>query len=124
MDVYIEHPITKQLHNLHASAQLSESVLVNNQWSEPQRWNLQGWGGFWVPYAGNESYKGGKKPKFLKGSHREIQVAKSKFAGKAWKMMFRVGGVHQQDNYGAILSWPEKAIETDVSTWISFTFSD
>lgn len=52
IDIYIEDPKTGLLHDLHASAQLSERVFKDNKWSDPARWQLQDWGGFWVPYAG------------------------------------------------------------------------
>jgi hypothetical protein len=68
LDIYIENTLTGNLHNLHASAQLSENLFSHNQWGEPERWNLKDWGGLWVPYAGQEDYDGGKRPKFLKGT--------------------------------------------------------
>ena len=123
IDIYIENAETDELHNLHASAQLSEMILTEKEWGEPERWNLKDWSGFWVPYAGNEDTEKGKRPKFLKGSHREIQVLKKKFIGNVWNMMIRVSGVYQDDKYGAEFSYPDKAVDTDKSTWVKFSFS-
>lgn len=123
VDVYIENTQTNQFHNLHASAQLSESILNGDDWGEPNRWNLKQWSGFWVPYAGNQDYEGGIRPKFLKGSDREIQILKKKFSGDTWNMMFGISGVHQDGEYGARFTYPNDASDTDKSTWPRFSFS-
>lgn len=67
------HAQTGHLHNLHASAQLGERLLTEKQWSETEYWNLKDWGGFCVPFAGNEESEDGSRTRFLKASHRELQ---------------------------------------------------
>ena len=122
IDLYIEHAETGHLHNLHASAQLGERLLTDKEWSESEFWNLEGWGGFWVPYAGNEETEDGMRTKFLKGSHREIQVLRKKFAGNTWSMMIGVSAVNHEGKYGAEFFYPEGAVDTDKSTWEKFSF--
>jgi len=114
IDILIEDAKTGYLHKLHASAQLGERIYNGNKWSEPDRWNLRDWSGFWVPYAGRVESEDGLKPKFLKGSHREMQILRKKFSGDDWNMMIIVNGI----------SFPDKAIDTDKSTWSLFSFSD
>jgi len=114
IDILIEDVKTGYLHKLHASAQLGERIYNGKNWSEPDRWNLKDWSGFWVPYAGRVESEDGLKPKFLKGSHREMQILRKKFSGDAWNMMISVNGI----------SFPDKAIDTDKSTWSIFSFSD
>ena len=123
IDLYIEHAETGHLHNLHASAQLGERLLTDMEWSETEFWNLEDWSGFWVPYAGNEETEDGLRNKFLKGSHREIQVLRKKFAGNTWIMMVAVSGLNHEGKYGAEFIYPESAVETDESTWGKFSFS-
>lgn len=123
IDIYIEHAETGHLHNLHASAQLAERTLTDEEWSESSFWNLEDWGGFWVPYAGNEEVEGEMRTRFLKGSDREIQVLRRKFPGNHWNLMIGVSGVHHEGAYGAEFSHPEGAVDTDGSTWGRFSFS-
>ncbi len=123
IDLYIKNAETGHLHNLHASAQLGERLFTDKEWSESEFWNLKDWGGFWVPYAGNEETENGMRTKFLKGSHREIQILRKKFAGSTWSMMFGVSGLNHEGKYGAELSYPESAVESDESTWAKFSFS-
>jgi hypothetical protein len=124
IDLYIEHAKTGHLHNLHASAQLGERLMTDQAWSESEFWNLDGWGGFWVPYAGNEETEEGNRTRFLKGSHREIQVLRKKFTGNAWNMMVRVSAINHEGKYGAEFTFPEQASDHDASTWARFLFSD
>ena len=124
LDIYIKRPQVDTMHNLHASAQLSESRFNGKEWGEPNRWNLVDWGGFWVPYAGQTDYEEGKRPKFLKGSDREIVILKRKFAASKWLMMFGVSGIHQDGEYGGDVSFPEKGRNTDASTWLTVDLSN
>lgn len=77
-----------------------------------------------MPYAGDEETEDGKRPRFLEGSHREIQILKRKFPGDTWTMMIGVSAVHFEDSYGGEFFYPQGAVDTDPSTWGSFTFSD
>ncbi len=123
IDLYIEDAETGYLHNLHASAQLSERTLSDKDWSESEFWNNKDWSGYWVPYAGEEETDEGKRTQFLEGSHREIQVLRKKFVGNNWNMMIRVSAVYQDGEYGAEFFYPEQAVDTDKSTWTTFSFS-
>jgi len=124
IDIYIEHNETGLLHNLHASAQLGERLFKDKEWGQSERWNLKDWGGFWVPYAGyDDTDDGGRRPKFLKGSHREIQILRKKFSGNIWKIMIGVSAIHHEGETQTF-SYPEKAIDTDSSTWEMFSFSE
>ena len=122
IDIYIENDKTGYLHNLHASAQLGERIYKGKKWSKSDRWNLKDWSGFWVPYAGRVESEDGLKPKFLKGSHREMQILRKKFSGDTWNMMINVSGVYQ-DEKSTSFSYPDKAVDTDKSTWATFSFS-
>ncbi|MCJ8294443.1 MAG: hypothetical protein MJK15_08555 [Colwellia sp.] len=122
IDIYIENTKTGYLHNLHASAQLGERIFNGKEWSKPDRWNLKDWRGFWVPYAGRVESEDGLKPKFLKGSHREMQILRKKFVGVTWNIMISVSGIYH-DEGSTKYSYPEKAIDTDSSTWAKFSFS-
>lgn len=123
IDLYIEHAATGHLHNLHASAQLGERLLTDKGWSETSHWNLKDWSGFWVPYAGDEDTENGTRTKFLKGSHREVQVLRKKFVGNTWNIMIGVSAVYHEGKYGAEFFYPENAADTDESTWQKFSFS-
>jgi hypothetical protein len=123
IDLYIADAATGHLYNLHASAQLSERLLTDTEWGETEFWNHKDWSGFWVPYAGSEDNEDGTRTKFLKGSHREVQVLRSKFAGDTWNMMIGVSAVHQEGAYGAEFFYPENVVNTDASTWGKFSFT-
>jgi hypothetical protein len=122
IDIYIENAKTGYLHNLHASAQLGERIFKGKEWSKSDRWNLKDWSGFWVPYAGRVESKDGLRPKFLKGSHREMQILRKKFTGDNWNIMINVSGIYLNESSTGF-SYPEKAVDTDSSTWTKFSFS-
>ncbi|PKG80953.1 hypothetical protein CXF85_19480 [Colwellia sp. 75C3] len=122
IDIYVENAKTGYLHNLHASAQLGERIFKGKEWSESDRWNLNDWSGFWVPYAGRVESEDGLKPKFLKGSHREMQILRKKFSSDTWNIMINVSGVYQDDS-STSFSYPDKAVDTDKSTWATFSFA-
>ena len=122
IDIYVEHDKTGYLHNLHASAQLGERIFKGKEWSKSDRWNLKHWSGFWVPYAGRVESEDGLKPKFLKGTHREMQILRKKFSGDTWNIMISVSGVYQNEK-STSFSYPDKAVDTDKSTWATFSFS-
>ena len=123
IDIYIENTETGYLHNLHASAQLGERLFKGKEWSKSERWNLKDWSGFWVPYAGIDDSEDGKRTKFLKGSHREMQVLRKKFVGETWNMMISVSSIYHEEGI-TTFSYPEKAVDTDKSTWAKFSFSE
>lgn len=124
IDLYIADAETGHLYNLHASAQLSERLLADTEWGESEFWNHKDWSGFWVPYAGQEDAEDGTRTKFLEGSHREVQVLRRKFVGNTWNMMIGVSAINHEGTYGAELSYPENAINTDKSTWGKFSFTE
>lgn len=123
LDVYIENSATGRLHKFHLSAQMGESILMNDGWERAsEKWELQGYAGFWVPYSGLEDPENRINPLFARGTHRQMQISRKKFAGHTWKMMFGVGGIIQEGE-GAQFFYPESASEEDNSTWGSFSFS-
>lgn len=124
IDLYVEDAATGHLYNLHASAQLGERTFTNKEWSENDFWNNQDWGGFWVPYAGTEETEEGPRTKFLKGSHREIQVLRKKFKGNTWNMMIGVGAIENKGSDMGNYFYPEDAVDTDPSTWLKYSFSE
>lgn len=123
IDLYIEHGQTGQIYNLHASAQLFERVYADESWSETRFWNQQDWSAFWVPYAGEEETEKGPRTRFLKGSHREVQVLRRKFPAGSWKMMIGISAVEHEGSFSADLTFPAEAVDTDPSTWAEFSFS-
>lgn len=123
IDLYIEDRATGYLHNLHASAQLGERVYRNGEWSESEFWNHQHWSAFWVPYAGADETEDGPRTKFLKGSHRELQVLRRKFPGQSWKLMIGVSAVNHDGSYGAEFVYPENASDSDSSSWTELSFA-
>ncbi len=123
IDLYIKNEATGQLHNLHASAQLSERLYSGEQWSESEFWNHRDWSAFWVPYAGQTESEAGSRSKFLQGSHREVQVLRRKFAGESWKLMIGVSAVNHDGEYGAEFRFPENAVDSDESTWAELSFA-
>ncbi len=123
IDLYIEHAETGRLHKFHLSAQMGESVLTDNGWEEASRkWELKDYAGFWVPFSGLEDPENRKNPKFARGTHRQIQVLRKKFAGNTWNMMIGVSVRHEGN--GAQFFYPENAVDNDKSTWGKFSFSE
>ncbi len=123
LDLYIKHPKTDKLHKFHLSAQMGESIFDGNDWSPSAKWDLQDYAGFWVPYFGLEDPDNRKNPKFAKGTHRQIQIARKKFAGNPWTMMIGVSAI-KQESENVTLYFPEQAQEKDANSWASFSFSD
>ncbi|BBM04125.1 hypothetical protein [Microbulbifer sp. GL-2] len=122
LDLYIEHTETGYLHKFHLSAQMGEQVRTDKGWSKSGTWKLEDWTGFWVPYFGNEDTEDGKRPKFFRGLHRQVQILRKKFPGNTWNIMF---GVHiKRDGKWTEYLYPAKAVENDNSTWAKFSFSE
>ncbi len=123
LDLYIEHAETRRLHKFHLSASMGEAVLTEEGWNnESGPWNLIDYAGFWVPYSGLEDVENRTGPKFAKGTHRQVQVLRKKFAGNTWNMMIGVSGI-RHDGEGAEFVYPAKAVGDDKSTWAKFSFS-
>lgn len=123
LDLYIEHAETGHIHKFHLSAQMGETVRTDKGWSEPATWELKDFAGFWVPYFGLEDPENRKGPKFARGTHRQMQVLRKKFAGNTWNMMIGVSAI-QHEGQGAEFFYPEKAVDNDKSTWAKFSFSE
>jgi len=123
IDLYVEHAETGRLHKFHLSAQMGEAILTDKGWepaSDP--WALKDYAGFWVPYAGLEDPENRKGPKFARGTHRQIQILRKKFAGTTWNMMIGVGVRHE--GKGAQFFYPGNAVANDKLTWGKFSFSE
>lgn len=123
LDLYIAHEETGHLHHFHLSAQMGERVRTDKGWSESATWDLKDYAGFWVPYFGLEDPENSKGPKFARGTHRQIQVLRKKFAGNTWNMMIGVGAIRHEGK-GAEFFYPPKAVDNDKSTWGKFSFSE
>lgn len=123
LDLYIEHAETGYLHHFHLSAQMGERVRTDKGWGESATWELKDYAGFWVPYFGLEDPENRKGPKFARGTHRQIQVSRKKFAGNIWNMMIGVSAIRHEGK-GAEFFFPRKAVDNDKSTWGKFLFSE
>lgn len=122
LDLYIEHPQTKQLHKFHLSAQMGEAIFIDNEWKPVSgKWELKDYAGFWVPYNGLADPEKRIDPKFVKGTHRQMQISRKKFEGTTWNMMFGVGGILHEGK-GEQFFYPENAVANDISTWQKFLF--
>lgn len=125
LDLYIENSKTGELHNFHLSAQMGESVLTDEGWENKHgKWVLKDFAGFWVPYSGLKDRENRSGPIWAKGTHRQVQVARKKFSGNTWNMMFSVGAVNYKGNRMAEFSYPEKGIKEEKSSWREFLFSE
>ncbi|TQV71005.1 hypothetical protein FLL45_22010 [Aliikangiella marina] len=121
LDLYIENTQTGHLHKFHLSAQMGEQIKTEKGWQKTGSWKLNNWTGFWVPYFGYEETEEGKRPKFFRGLHRQVQILRKKFPGDQWNIMF---GVHiKRNGEWTEYSYPEKASAEEKSTWGSFSFS-
>lgn len=123
LDLYIEHAKTGHLHKFHLSAQMGERVLTEEGWSEPAPWDLNDFAGFWVPYFGLEDPDNRKGPKFARGTHRQMQISRKKFASNTWNMMIGVSAIRHEGE-GAEFFYPKNAVDSDTSTWQKFSFSE
>jgi len=124
LDLYIEHAETGHLHHFHLSAQMGERVRTDKGWGESATWELKDYAGFWVPYFGLEDPENRKDPKFAKGTHRQMQVLRKKFARNTWNMMIGVSAIEHEGNRNSEFFYPEKAVDNDESTWAKFSFSE
>ncbi|WP_250462337.1 hypothetical protein [Microbulbifer litoralis] len=123
LDLYIDHTETGQLHKFHLSAQMGEKVLTGNGWERVSgKWDLKDYAGFWVPFSGLEDPENRSNPIWAKGTHRQVQVSRSKFPGDTWKMMFGVSAINHEGNRNSEFFYPDKATSTDKSTWRKFSF--
>ncbi len=123
LDLYIEHEETGHLHHFHLSAQMGERVHTDKGWGESATWDLKDYAGFWIPYFGLEDPENRKGPKFARGTHRQMQVLRKKFAGNTWNMMIGVGAIRHEGK-GAEFVYPEGAVNSDKSTWRKYSFSE
>ncbi len=121
LDLYIENSQTQHLHHFHLSAQMGERIRTEDGWGESATWDLQGYAGFWVPYYGLEDPDNRKGPKFARGTARQLQISRSKFPGDQWKTMIGISGVKDAGE-NIDLFFPEKAVDTDPSTWSLIKF--
>lgn len=123
LDLYVENTATGRLHKFHLSAQMGESVLLDEEWeSVSGKWELKDYAGFWVPYNGLEDPENRVNPLFARGTHRQMQISREKFAGDTWNMMFGVGGIIHEGE-GAQFFYPSTAEAEEKSTWRKFSFS-
>lgn len=123
LDLFIQSAKTGLPHSYHLSAQMSESILKDNGWeATSEKWVLKDFAGFWVPYSGLDDPENRKNPTFARGTHRQVQISRKKFAGNTWKMMFGVSAIKHKDEWTE-LYYPSKAEKEDRATWGEFSFS-
>lgn len=122
LDLYIENSETGKLHKFHLSAQMGESIYTDNEWKPASgKWKLKDYAGFWVPYSGLQDAENRKDPIFEKGTHRQMQISRKKFAGNVWNIMVGLSAVSHEGE-GSLL-YPKNASGDDKSTWAKFSFS-
>lgn len=123
LDLYIENSETDRLHKFHLSAQMGESIFTDNEWeSASGKWDLNDYAGFWVPYSGLEDAENRKGPIFEKGTHRQMQISRSKFPGNTWNIMVGLSAVSHEGE--GPLNYPQHAKSDDKSTWAKFSFPE
>lgn len=124
LDLYIENAKTGAPHKFHLSAQMGERVFNGKEWERvSEKWVLNDYAGFWVPYSGLEDQENRKNPKFARGTHRQLQISRKKFAGNTWNMMIGLSAIKDKNDNNVTLFFPEKATENDKSSWQRFSFS-
>lgn len=121
LDVYIENAETGQLHELHLSAQMGESIFDGTEWGERVMWELEDYAGFWSPYYGREESDDGLRPIFYRNSHKQLQILRKKFPGTSWNMMINlsIGRNRQWVEH----PYPTGAVDIDPKSWATYSFS-
>lgn len=109
-------PVPGQMIDLHASAKLGERTLGKQGWSDWNWWNNDGW------TANVSRVDSFDKKTFFPETVREYQIRRSRFPGKAWKVMVQLS-IEEKDGSYRQIALPENAAEADPSRWIQLTFS-
>lgn len=123
LDLLVRHEGTGKLHSFHMSAQMNESILEEGEWVKRPAWELKDYAGFYVPYNGLADKENRKDPTFARGTHRQLQIARAKFAGHTWQMMIGVSAVQDEAGNNAEIFHPDNAVKEDTKTWGRFQFS-
>lgn len=103
------------IYDLHSSAKLGERKLSGAAWPEEWTWwNNEGW-------TSNVSrLDSWDKRRFLEEPSREFQIAKARFPGKKWKLMFEI--MTPAEPQWKTTRFPEKALTTDAKDWYVVSF--
>jgi hypothetical protein len=101
--------------DLHSSAKLGERVAANGKFSDTWTW----WNNDrWVAnYSRVDSWD---SRTFMPEKVREFQIARSRFPGKRWRIMF--GLMTPAPNNWTSIVFPPSAKDTDPSNWITLEF--
>ncbi|MEM1132763.1 MAG: hypothetical protein AAGH53_07495 [Pseudomonadota bacterium] len=122
MDLYVENTETGKLHRIHLSAQMGESIYDGSEWIDSGAWELEDFAGFWTPFFGFQENENGGRPRFYRGSHKQVQILRKKFPGNSWKMRYNLA-VGREGRW-VEHHFPEDSVDSDTSTWTDFVFSE
>lgn len=123
LDLYVESADIGQPHKYHLSAQMGENKLTENGWESTSAQGVRnGYAGLWVPYSGLKDPENRKNPTFERGTHRQVQIARDKFPGNTWHMMFTVSAIKHNDAWSEF-TFPENGDPEDTLSWGTFTFT-
>lgn len=115
LDLYLTAADGK-LYDLHASAKLGERVLTSAEWgNEWTWWNNEGWT---ATFARIDTFE---PRRFKDDKAREFQIARSRFPGKEWRVMFDV--MTRVDQNWSTTRFPTTAKNTEPRDWYTLRFA-
>jgi len=114
-DVYIASE-DGNIHDLHASAKLGERQLEGGQWPPWSNWwNNQGW------VANVSQVESFEKKTFFPAAVREYQIARSRFAGREWRLMLDMSMESQGGQY-TVVRFPASGSDSNPEKWLRVQF--
>lgn len=117
MDLYLA--ADGKLFDLHSSAKLGERQLHDGSWSEEwQWWNNSGWVANWSRV---DQWK--SPVTFMPQKVREFQIARERFPGTAWKIMFEFMAPGQTSWQSYTFPQNAKTTSTSGENWILLQLS-
>lgn len=123
LDLYLQGSETGQLYNLHASAQVGERLRGAHGWPPYEWWNHRGWYSPAVPFTGVAGEGEERRPQFMNGRPRELQVQRARFGSGTWRAMLSVGGRRDADGTWQTLVYPAGAKDDDPAGWAEWRFA-
>jgi len=116
VDAYLA-PADGKLYDLHSSAKIGERTLQNGAWPEEWTWwNNSGWVANW------SRVDQWKPVKFMPEKVREFQIARERFAGDKWKIMFEL--MAPADPNWKTYTFPPEAKNNSAENWITLLLDD
>lgn len=109
--------------NLHASAQVGERLRGARGWPPYEWWNHRDWYSPAVPFTGTEGEGAARRPAFMTGRPRELQIRRARFGEGTWHAMFAVGGKRAADGEWRPLAFPPGATDDAPATWSEWRFA-